>query len=53
MDVFEIKNGISWFRIQHAEGYRNQQYLFTTLRRNHDYESIVVSIISSAITRSF
>lgn len=45
LDVFEVKNGVTWFRINHNESYRNQQYLFTTLRRSLDIESIMNVIL--------
>ena len=35
-------NELKWFRIRHNTAYQNQIYIFTTLRKVHDYESIMV-----------
>ncbi|KAI6203471.1 hypothetical protein M3Y94_00560500 [Aphelenchoides besseyi] len=46
LEKVKESNGNTWFQVQHSEMYRNQQFIFATLRRNMDYESIIEVILS-------
>jgi hypothetical protein len=53
LDVHKVENGISWFRINHSDSYKAQQYLFTTMRKNLDYEGIMASDAIAPLTPYF
>ncbi|KAI6178729.1 Hc38 [Aphelenchoides besseyi] len=46
LEKVKESNGNTWFQVKHSEMYRNQQFIFATLRRNMDYESIIEVILT-------